>query len=492
MAGLQGKQLDHYLMIEQIGQGGMATVLRGEDTRNRDSVAVKVLSPTISGDRRFVRRFRREGGLVSRMRHPNIIPVIDYGEDEGMIYLVMPFVSGETLYQRYRRGGLQLQQAAEWMSEVAEALHYAHEQGVIHRDIKPSNIMIDVDSQAKLMDFGLARVIEGPSTLTGSMLMGTPAYMSPEQARGEKLDARSDQYSLGVILYQLFTGRLPFDGETAMQTALMHLNEPVPSPRKFNGEISSALERVILTSLSKDPAARFPTVRSLNTAFQASLRGDQLEWLQPTVVMETVSESKPELPHRQREPPRLRRFPGAAILLVALLVALGSLLVPQVRSTLGAVLTGAQAQPSAQPAVAPTSLPTVALATTAPTAPPTEIPIFESASCPGLRVFGFESGGNSATWQLDNGYERSLILEDMLDFAAPASNQAVESIALGDSVIFHGPAVEGEFTWVDGTERIIPNGSVVPLTITFAWEAASTGYAMDLVFSGNCGLQGSW
>jgi serine/threonine-protein kinase len=493
---LVGKTLDQFILKEQIGQGGMATVFRGENTETGETVALKVLSPTISSDRRFVLRFRREGGMVSRLRHPHIIPVTHYGEDDGMIYLVMPFIEGETLYQHYRKGGLKPQQAGVWMSQVADALHYAHEQGVIHRDVKPANIIIDKDNNAHLADFGLARWLEGSGSLTGSMLMGTPAYMSPEQARGDELDPRSDQYSFGVILFQLFTGRLPFDGDTAMQTAMMHLNDPVPSPRSLNTELSSALERVILTALAKDPEARFPSVRALNTAFQAALRGDQLEWLRPTVAVE--SEAARSLRARQeKEPvpqPGSRRRPllwiGMSALVLLLLAAV--LALPSARAALG--FGAGQGSPAATTA-APTQPGLAAVATEAPataTVQATISPPIASDQCPDLRLFGFQTDGNTASWQMDNGTDQALVLEDMLDFGAPAANQSVESMQLGSDVIFMGPAVEGEFNWTDGSNRILAAGEVKQLTIEFAWEAEPAGYQMSLVFSHGCQLEGSW
>lgn len=494
MSALTGKKLDQYLLIQQIGQGGMATVYRGENTETGEVVALKVLSPTISGDRRFVLRFRREGGLVSRLRHPHIIPVKDYGEDTGLIYLAMPFVEGDTLLERYRRGGLTPQLAARWMSQVAEALHYAHEQGVIHRDIKPANIIIDEEEKAKLGDFGLARTIEGTSSLTGSMLMGTPAYMSPEQVRGEKLDARSDQYSFGVILYQLFTGRLPFDGETPMKTAMMHLNDPVPSLRKHNPEVSSALERVIQTSLAKDPAARFPTVRALNTAFQAALRGDPLEWLQPTLAVsgDEASALRAEVQTPVEQPVRPARPFLLAIAALAL-VAVLSLAIPPVREAVGLGGMASGGEPTEAPVVAASpSLPTATVPLPTATPLPTSPPPVESSSCAGLRAFGFRATGNQALLTLDNGTERTIVLEDMLEFEAPASNQAVERIELGGELIFQGPAVAGEWTWLEGANRSLGAGEIKELAITFAWEAAPRGYRMDLVFNGGCNLEGNW
>jgi len=179
MAGLEGRDLDHYRVVELVGQGGMASVYRAQDTHRNRTVAVKVLSQTISGDRQFVRRFRREAAILKHLKHPNIVSVLDYGESQGVVYLVMPFVVGETLYERISRRKPTDADSGKWIGQVAEALAFAHGQGVIHRDVKPSNILIDREGNARLTDFGLARLIEDPSSLTGSMLMGTPAFISP-------------------------------------------------------------------------------------------------------------------------------------------------------------------------------------------------------------------------------------------------------------------------------------------------------------------------
>ena len=494
MSALVGRQLDHYRLLEQIGQGGMATVYLAEDTQESERVALKVLSPTISGDRRFVRRFRREGGLVRQLKHPNIIPVTDYGEDQGLIYLAMPFIEGQTLHDLYMQGGATQEQAARWLSQVAEALHFAHQQGVIHRDVKPSNVIVDQEGRALLGDFGLARWIEGTSTLTGSMLMGTPAYMSPEQVRGDKLDARSDQYSLGVIIYQLFTGRLPFEGDTPMQTAMKHLNDPAPSPQSANPELAPALERVILTALSKDPRARFPSVRALNTAFQAALRGDPLTWLKPTRTMGTDEERVHQpLAAEEDERGRIAWALPLVALLAAVALAAGGLFwlqggveatFPGGGSTDPTVGVGGSAPAQPTPTATPRS--------STPTTASTPVPPVSSAQCPGLRMYGFTTQGNDAHWLIDNGTQSAVVLENVVNFSAPPENQALEKVNLGEETVFMGPAVEGQFTWLEGADRSIGAGEVERLTFTFAWQAASSDYSMELLLSGDCRLQGTW
>ena len=287
MAGLVGKSLDHYRLDEQIGQGGMATVYKAHDTRSGEDVAMKVLSPTITGEKRFVKRFRREAEFVKqKLRHPNIAPVIAYGETEGYVYIVMPFIAGETLSDRLVRKGLTEREANEFVGQICDALYFAHQKKIIHRDIKPANIMIKKSGEAVLMDFGLARHVEGSGRLTGSMLMGTPAFVSPEQAQGKKLDARSDQYSLGVVLYLIATGHLPFDTDSPMALVLMHIQDPVPRPSRLNPGLKPALERVILKTLAKAKDERFKDVAELKRAYQLALGGDPIPWVEaPTEVI---------------------------------------------------------------------------------------------------------------------------------------------------------------------------------------------------------------
>lgn len=484
MAGLEGARLDHYHLLEQVGQGGMATVYRARDLRARRTVAVKVLSPTISGEKRFIRRFRREASLVSRLKHPHIVPVIDYGEAHGLAYLVMPFIYGDTLQARMNQGRITRQEAVRWIDQIAAALQFAHDQGVIHRDIKPSNILIDLAGDARLTDFGLARMVEGTSSLTGSALMGTPAYMSPEQARGQRLDARSDQYSFGVILYQLSTGRLPFEADSPMATALMHIQEPVPRPTRFNPDLPLPLERVILRALAKDPEERFPSVAALNQAFQAALQGDALESLRPTQT--AMRRPAPEAPAWRRA---LRGLLGGlrsgwALGLGALALALvGALYLP----TLVARPAAAPA-PTAPP---PTRVPaTLALPTA--TLPPTPPPPVASVECPGLSLLGFRVQGNEVAWLLDNGLGEAVRLVNLVDFEAPAGNRALEEIRLGGETVFEGSAAQGEFAWLEGADRSVPAGQTEELRLRFAWEAAPTGYRFTLVFDNGCTLTGSW
>ncbi len=271
MASLAGSSLGPYQVLEQIGRGGMAAVYRAHEPRRDRFVALKVLAPHLCSDPSFEERFRREAQVLTRLAHPSIVPVEAFGEVDGHAYLVMPYLPVGTLSDRLRDAPIGPQEGARLVRQISEALQYAHDDGVVHRDVKPSNVLLDEEGNALLSDFGLARMQEASASLTGSALVGTPAYMSPEQARGEKADPLSDQYSLGVILYLLTTGHLPFEAETPMAVALKQIHEPLPLIRENSPNVPEAVERVILKATAKAPGDRFASVADLNDAFQAAV-----------------------------------------------------------------------------------------------------------------------------------------------------------------------------------------------------------------------------
>jgi serine/threonine-protein kinase len=260
MEDLTGKQLGPYRILAPLGEGGMAAVYKAYQPGMDRTVALKVLPRHFAEDRDFVARFTREARLIANLEHQNIVPVYDFGESDGYTYLVMRFVDSGTLADLLSRERLTPPQIRHVMSQVGSAVDYAHARGVLHRDLKPSNVLIDPSGNCLLGDFGLAKLAEGSSQLTQTGgILGTPAYMSPEQALGKAVDARTDVYALGVMLYELAARRLPFHAETPVALIMKHIQDPLPPPRGYNPDLSEELERVILKSLAKEPSDRFAT-----------------------------------------------------------------------------------------------------------------------------------------------------------------------------------------------------------------------------------------
>ena len=270
-ANLNGQTLGPYRVIEQIGKGGMATVFKAYEPSLDRYVAIKILPEYFAHYPEFVTRFEREAKAVAKLDHPNIVPIFGYGQDQGFMYLVMRYVPAGTLREMLGQP-LHLSVVGDILRQVGGALHYAHQQGIIHRDVKPSNVLMADQKWALLTDFGLAKMVESSSQLTKSGVgVGTPAYMSPEQGQGMKVDHRTDIYSLGVMLYEMTTGHIPYDAETPMAIVLKHISAPLPLPRVVNPNLPEGVERVILKAMAKDPEDRFSNVDEMVKAFDKAL-----------------------------------------------------------------------------------------------------------------------------------------------------------------------------------------------------------------------------
>jgi hypothetical protein len=289
MADLTGQTIGQYRILEQIGKGGMATVYKAYQPSLDRYVAIKVLPPYFAHEEGFAGRFTREAKAIAKLTHPHILPIHDFGQEGDLSYIVARYVEAGTLKEMLGQP-MDLRRAAEIIGQIAEALDYAHEQGVIHRDVKPSNVLMDRGTWALLTDFGLAKMVEASQALTASGVgVGTPAYMSPEQGQGLKVDARSDVYSLGIVLYEMLTGRVPFEAETPMAVVIKHITHPLPLPRQINPDIPESVERVILKALAKKPENRFST-----TGEMAAALGETVSEL-PTVPAVEVPPAAPKV-----------------------------------------------------------------------------------------------------------------------------------------------------------------------------------------------------
>src|SRR5690242_18462257 len=259
MSTLVGTQLSgRYRLDAQVGSGGMSTIYRAFDSNLERKVAIKLLHREIATDSDQLERFRREARAVAQLSHPYIVSVIDAGEDEGRPYIVFEYVEGETLKERIRRmGRLPVAEAVAYAIEIARALGYAHQRHIVHRDVKPQNVLIDQEGSAKVTDFGIARTLDQEGLTADGRVLGTTDYVSPEQALGHKVTGQSDLYSLGVVLFEMLTGDVPFKGENQVAVAMKHVREQLPDVQLRRPEVSSALAAVIDTATAKRRQERY-------------------------------------------------------------------------------------------------------------------------------------------------------------------------------------------------------------------------------------------
>jgi len=282
MSNLTGKTLGRYQILERIGQGGMAEVYKAYQPSLDRPVAIKVLHQFLSDTDGSSERFAREAKAVAGLRHPNIVQVIDFDTADTICFMVMEFVDGPTLKQLLDGAAatgtpLTLERVGEIITAVGNALGYAHRWGMVHRDVKPHNIMLTGNGQTLLTDFGIAKILSSATITDPSQISGTPAYMSPEQGRGATVDRRTDIYSLGIVLYELLTGRVPFSADTPFAVVIKHINEPLPPPRGINPAIPPGLERVVMKVTAKLPDERYQTADEFVKALQEAIAGAQAD-----------------------------------------------------------------------------------------------------------------------------------------------------------------------------------------------------------------------
>jgi beta-lactam-binding protein with PASTA domain/predicted Ser/Thr protein kinase len=323
----EGSVVDgRYRVLSRLGSGGMADVWLAEDTHLQRRVALKVLHRRFAQDREFVERFRREAEAAAGLQHPNIVSVFDRGEFEGTYYIAMQYIEGPTLKQLIDRG-LTPEEAAAEIRQVLEAARFAHRHGIVHRDLKPQNVIVDGEGKAVVTDFGIARAGVSEITQTGSV-MGTPHYLSPEQAQGFDVTAVSDLYSIGVILYEALTGRVPFEADSAVAVAMKQVSQTPQRPSSINHRVSPALDAVVMRALEKDPGQRFQSADAFIAALDAALKQPAGEGTAdfaalPPVVAVPVEPA--EEPDQEAEAlARRRRWiaAAAAAVLIGLLVGL--------------------------------------------------------------------------------------------------------------------------------------------------------------------------
>ncbi len=323
---------NRYRLESKLGSGGMSTVYLAVDETLGRHVAVKIMHREISDQQDQLERFRREARAVAQLSHPNLVGVIDAGEDGGHPYIVFEFVPGQTLKGRIAESGrLPLDEATAYAIEIGRGLASAHAAGLVHRDVKPQNVLIDAEGRAKVTDFGIARSIESSGLTATGRVLGTTDYVSPEQAMGQEVDARTDVYSLGIVLYEMLTGEVPFHAETQVGVAMKHVNEEVPDVRERRPEISAALASAVDRATAKNPNDRYTDMVAFVRDLEGALEVEVSRAGRSTGEATTVLDSVP--PKRRRLMTRRRMSWAGALLLI--LVAAGAIAFAALTGTRG-------------------------------------------------------------------------------------------------------------------------------------------------------------
>ncbi len=426
MMDLTGRTLGQYQIVEEIGHGGMANVYRAIQPSMSREVAIKVLPAHFLQDRTFLERFTREVKVMARLQHPHILPVYDAGEENGLPYIVMAYMKGGTLADRIResQGGLPLDEVVRLVDQIAKALDFAHRHGIIHRDFKPSNVLLDTEGNTYLADFGIAKATETTAQLTGSGIVGTPAYMAPEMSEPGEPSLLVDVYALGVTLFQMLVGKQPYEAPTPMGLLMAHVAQPIPDVRHYRSDLPDAVQTVIVRAMAKEPRARYQSAGALAADLSAAAGGAPLAaagpesqwsavWEAPTMD-ESVATPRPQI-HATQQPvlpqaapatspvsvsPSAQRSFGSLVwiggavgvfLLLCVLVALGLAWgLPQILARSAATPmatapnTSVPVSDAAPPTPMPTAIPTSTPVVIEPTA--TEYP----TSTPDLSSYEFE------------------------------------------------------------------------------------------------------
>ena len=513
-----GDTVGRYRIVAKLGQGGMATVYRAFQASLQRDVALKVLRPGFSQDAEFRGRFEREAIAIARLRHPHIVQVFDFeATPDGDYVLAMEFLEGGTLMERLaqlRSSGRRIDrsEAVRIVGEVAEALGYAHEQGVVHRDVKPSNVMLTRKDWAVVTDFGIARILGKTAYTQTGVGMGTPEYMAPEQGLGEHVDRRADIYSLGVMAYELLSGRLPYRADTPVAVALAHIRQPLPRPSSVDPSIGPAIEKALLTALAKDPAARFDSAAAFAEALRAGLADDAAGAGRPTIG--------PGVPLRLAARPLRAGLVAALVVGASLVVASafrmgsapGSASATRPPPSVVATASGAAkaavvtASPTTRPAQTPTAAPaatttavktatptaapaatTTAVKTATPTAAPAPTSPPTAAPAPTPSAYGL---GQTAVlkWAFDEESEIEVTVLEVIDPAQPSEGYDVEPgaryVAFRVLIKNRGPGVYDEYPSdlaevLDTQGRLYPADASEPVAPGFDRLRIAPGAAIE-------------
>jgi formylglycine-generating enzyme required for sulfatase activity/tRNA A-37 threonylcarbamoyl transferase component Bud32 len=397
---LVGSEIGQYRILELLGKGGMASVYKAQQESINRTVAIKILPHSLLHDSTFLERFHREAEVVAQLEHFHILPIYDYGEHEGMPYIVMRYLAGGTLRDRIKQGPLPWDDVVKITKQVAMALDYAHGRNIIHRDIKPSNVLLDVGGNAYLADFGIAKMTEATAQLTGSGFVGTPAYMAPEQSKPGPPTPSMDIYALGVAVFEMITGQIPYRADTPIAQILMHIQQPVPSARDHNPDVPRAVDEAVQRAMAKSPEDRYGTAGEFADALEKAVAAGGTWEPQETLIADTLMappsaptpapSPTPAMPGQVPGPvpevaaPAERRPTGmyiglAAAALVTLiggvLIGLGVMRQGGAGGSASALPTETLADTLAPTEIQPTDTP-------APTEKPTEVPAEEPTAIP--------------------------------------------------------------------------------------------------------------